>query len=778
MGKLTVEQALLRARSHEKKGEIAQARAVLTEAQAAYPGNARVRQAAAALAASPAANPPGDRMQMLLGLFRQGNLPQAIALAETLARSHPASYVVWNLLGAALAQSGRTAPAVDAFRRAVALDPGQPDGARNLGRALLTLDRPDEALTVLAGVTRLRPDDAEAHNLTGSALMALRRTDEAVDCFGRALALRPDYPDALNNHGNALLTQGQAEQAEGQFLRALAIQPDHVQALNNLGNALVEQGRHAEAVTAYSRALAVRPDDGDALANLGAAQTALGRANEALATLNRAVEVAPRLALAHFNMGNLMVDRNQHEVAVAAYRQVLALQPDHVAAEAKMRSQMQHLCDWTEPGAAARLGVETGAITPFGLLAVEDDPARQLIRARKWAAEKFRIVSSYQPARPATRPARLRLGYFGADFHDHATMYLMSGLLREHDRSAFEVIIYSYGQTRTGEMRERAQTSVDAFHDVAGWPDRQIVELAHQHALDIAVDLKGYTLDSRSGLFQHRLAPVQVNWLGYPGTMGADFIDYMLADPVVIPADERPHVSEHVIRLPHSYQPNDDRRPIAGTGGTRADHDLPDGAFVFCCFNNTWKLGPAEFSIWMRLLDAVPGSVLWLFRSNDRAEVNLRAEAERRGVDAARLVFAPNLPHADHLARLRHADLFLDTFAYNAHTTASDALWAGVPLVTRQGRSFAARVASSLLTAVDLPDLITQDEAGYEALALALARDPARLAELRNRLAANRTTAPLFDSRRFARAFESGLRQAWERWFDGLPPDDIDVTVG
>jgi predicted O-linked N-acetylglucosamine transferase (SPINDLY family) len=351
----------------------------------------------------------------------------------------------------------------------------------------------------------------------------------------------------------------------------------------------------------------------------------------------------------------------------------------------------------------------------------------------------------------------VRLGYFSADFHDHATMHLMAGLLREHDRARFEIHAYSYGRTPGGAQREALLGRVDHFADVADLSDRAVVELARGHGLDLAIDLKGYTRNGRSQLFAHRLAPVQVSYLGYPGTSGADFFDYLIADAVVVPDAELAHYSERVVRLPHSYQPNDDRRAIAPAQTTRARFGLPETGFVFCCFNQNYKIGPREWAIWMRLLQRVDGSVLWLLRSNKWAEANLRRAAKQAGVAPTRLVFAGRLHHAEHLERHRHADLFIDTFNVNAHTTASDALWAGLPVVTRPGRQFAARVAASLLTAIDLPELIAESDEAYETLILDLATDPARLAAIRAKLAANRLTAPLFDTVRYTRDFESAL---------------------
>ncbi|MET0375049.1 MAG: hypothetical protein ABW128_12445, partial [Rhizorhabdus sp.] len=378
--------------------------------------------------------------------------------------------------------------------------------------------------------------------------------------------------------------------------------------------------------------------------------------------------------------------------------------------------------------------------------------------------------------RPPHMTGRLRIGYFSADFHDHATMYLMARLFELHDRDRFAVHAYSYGPDQDDAMRRRLRGAVEEFRDIRHLGDRDVAELARRDAIDIAIDLKGYTNGTRSGIFAFRPAPVQISYLGYAGTMGADFIDYIVADPVVIPPRLRDAYSEKIISLPHSYMANDDRRPIADRPVTRADMGLPEHAFVFACFNNSYKISAELFDIWMRLLGKVEGSVLWLLRANRWTQANLAREAARRGIDPARLVFADKLAQAEHLARQHLADLFLDTFAFNAHTTASDALWGGLPVVTKLGESFSARVAGSLLSGVGLPELITHSAQDYERLAFELTTDRDRLAGIRAKLAAQRLTAPLFDSARFTRHIEQGYIEAYRRHVEGHPPDHIDIA--
>lgn len=610
----------------------------------------------------------------------------------------------------------------------------------------------DFAATVTAceaALTRYRPADPEAAvvwNILGAARKMQGERGAAMAAFGRAVALDPTLADAQSNLGVLLKEDHRFDEAIACYRKALALRRDSVEACNNLANALRAQGNFNEAITAYRHALTLSP-------------TAL----------------EPRI-----NLASVFWDIGAYDEAVATYQQILALRPGYPLAQAAILYRQRQVCDWAAqdrlPELCARLGVGGEAVDPFSILSLEDDPERQMQRSQIWARVQYPVTAPPLPAqRPPGAQDRLRIGYFGADFHDHATLYLMAGLLREHDRTRFEVQIYSYGRYKSGDRRESVQSAADQFFDVSAMGDRAIRDLARAQRLDIAIDLKGYTKDTRSGLFAQRLAPVQIAYLGYPGTMGADFMDYLVADATVIPPDLRRFYCEKVIWLPHCYQPNDDHRAIAPHPGSRAEHGLPPEGLVFCCFNHSYKISPREYDIWMRLLCRVEGAVLWLLASNPTAMDNLRAEAQARGVDPARIIFAEKRPHAEHLARLSLADLFLDTFHVNAHTTASDALWAGLPVVTRAGAQFAARVAASLLHAIGLPELVAPDDAGYEALILALATDPARLAALRSKLAQNRLAAPLFDTRRYTRNFERALSRVQDLAANGAPPQDIRI---
>ena len=582
-------------------------------------------------------------------------------------------------------------------------------------------------------------------NILGAAAMQLGKLDQAISAFKKANTLNPNFSEGHNNLGNALAAQGKLEKAIASFTKALSFKPSDAEVHNNLGNALAAQGKREEAIAAYNKAISLKPDYDEAYNNLGVILKAQSKLDE----------------------------------AIAAYKKALTLKPNFSPARASLLHQQAHICDWSELKQSLEflqeLGITGEAISPFSVLALEDTPERHLQRSVNYAQKKYPNRRVTQAAQPTEKPQRLRIGYFSPDFHNHAVMYLMAQVFALHEKSQFEIIAFSHGPNKQDEMRQHLVDNVDVFHDVRAMSDMQVVELARSERLDIAVDLTGYTRNERVVLFSYGLAPIQITYLGYPGTLGSDFIDYIIADPVIIPKENRGFFSENIIYLPNTYMPSDNRRVIADKEFTREEMGLPDDGFVFCCFNNNYKISLVEFDIWMRLLGQVEDSVLWLRKTNRWAEDNLRREVEARGISGDRLIFAEKLSLAEHLARHRLADLFLDTFNYNAHTTTSDALWAGLPVLTKLGRGFPARVAGSLLSAVGLKELITESEAEYEALALRLAKTPTELAQIKSKLAANRLSQPLFDSEMFTKHLERGYQLAYDRYFNGQSPDTIFV---
>ncbi len=531
---------------------------------------------------------------------------------------------------------------------------------------------------------------------------------------------------------------------------------------------LLRSGQPKEALAAFEQILVVAPDLPEPWFHRGNILKGLGQVDEAIASYDQVLARLPRHINTWNNRAVALQQARRFTEAARDFEMVLTIDPGHRQALGGLANCALHACDWSR---RAELTVrlrdavmaDMSDVTPGGLLGYSDDPALFLAAARNLIRRHFP-----QPAPPLWvhapfSGARIRLAYCSADFNAHATARLMAELFERHDRSRFEIIAIDFSEDDGSDIRRRLIGAFDQFHAVRRNTDRETAKLIAGLGVDIAVDLKGFTGAARTGIFALRPAPVQVNYLGFPGTMGAAFMNYILADPVVLPLDQQSFYAEKIIQLPDCYQPNDSTR-ARGTAPSREEAGLPQDGFVFCCFNNNWKIAPPVFDVWMRLLGAVPESVLWLLEDNAEASENLRREAGARGVAPERLIFAPRAPMTAHLARHQLADLFLDTLPYNAHTTASDCLWAGVPLVTCMGRAFHGRVAASLLQAVGLPELVTHNLQDYESLSLALAQEPVRLSMLRNTLSGNRASAPLFDTARFARSIEAAYFAMRDRW--------------
>ena len=592
----------------------------------------------------------------------------------------------------------------------------------------------------------------------GNMLGRQGRAAEAIVQYDRALALAPSLLPALFNRGNALLELGRPDEAVASYDKAVALNPSLAGLWNNRGTALRSARRPSEALASFERAIALDGRHTNALTNRAIALYDLKRFDDARAAADAALAVTPGFAEALYLKANVLSELGRLDEALAFYEQALAARPDHPHALNGVARMALTLCDWDRTAQLLpqlERAVRDGRVIvqPFTLLGYSDDSALQLRAAQN-------AIHRQAPARPPLATGkykhdRIRLAYLSADFHGHATAILMAELFERHDRSKFEVSAIAFGPDDGSPMRARLKTAFDQFDDVRGLSDFEVAKMMREREIDIAVDLNGHTMDARPGIFAHRPAPVQVNYLVYPGTTGASYMDVILADRIVLPLDQQPYYSEKIVHLPDCYQANDATRMV-GPAPTRAEAGLPETGFIFCCFNSNWKITAPLFDIWMRLLKQVEGSVLWLL--DGPGPPNLRAQATKRGIDPARLVFAPKARPEAHLARHQLADLFLDTLPYNAHTTASDALWTGVPLVTCIGEVFQSRVAASLLKAIDLPELVTTTPQAYEALALELAQNPALLAATQGKLQRNRLTTPLYDSARFAANIEAAYK--------------------
>lgn len=755
-----------------------------------------------------------DKLNAALSMHRQGQLDRAATLCRELLQSQPQHLDALHLLATIYATQLNFLAAVDLFDQALKIRPDYAQAHFDRANALRGLGRREEALESYGLALAIQPEHIAALNNRGNALYDLGQYEHAIDSYDRALALQPDNAAVLNNRGNSLCHLNRHEEALASYELALTIQPDSASALNSRGNALHELKRHEEALESYARALAIKPDYALALNNQGNTLLELKRHAQALESYARALAVKPDYADAHFNRGNALRDLRRHQESVASYDLALAIQPDHIGAinnrgnalcDLKQYEQALEsyalalridpeyeflygtwlltklkICDWSDADdqvaqLAEKIERREKVSASFAVLAITGTLSLQRKAAEIWVQAKHH-VSNALPGIGKYAHDRIRIGYFSSDFQNHATMSLMAGLFELHDKSRFELIAFSFGPDDNDGMRRRVSAAFDNFIDVSSQTDRNVAMLARSMEIDIAIDLKGFTQDNRHGIFAYRAAPVQVNYLGYPGTLGAEYIDYLIADATLIPEESQQYYSENIVYLPHSYQVNDSRRSIADRTPSRTEYGLPQAEFVFCCFNSNYKITPGTFDCWMRILKQVEASVLWLFEDNARAPFNLRREAVHRGVSAERLVFAKKLTPPEHLARYRLADLFLDTLPCNAHTTASDALWAGLPVLTCLGETFAGRVAASLLNAIGLPELVTSTPAAYEALAIELARSPGKMSAIKRKLADNRLTAPLFDSQRFTRHLEAAYSAMYARHRADLAPGHIRVS--
>ncbi len=609
------------------------------------------------------------------------------------------------------------------------------------------------------------------HKENGDAMLDQANWQAAVDHYRQALALQPHYAEAHSNLALVLAQMQQLDAAREHSVQALAIKPELFNSHYLLATIARQQGKNMEAIAHLCDAIAVKPDFVAAYHELAILFSHRSERARAQVTYRRVLALEPDHAGVLFNLAGLLEFDGKRQEAIANYRQVLALQPDFNSARLGMLHQLMQTCDWTDlqqESERVRQVVRDAppdfdtCDSPFSFLALPGATAAEQKRcAEKWTVTQYRqqiqMRSTLGFNFDRAPNDKLHIGYLSSDFCDHATARLMAQIFELHDRSQFRVTAYSYSPVDGSAMTARMHAAFDAFVDINAMSDIEAAQRIYQDRVDILVDLKGYTGDSRSGILALCPAAVQVNYLGYPGTMGADFVDYLIADHFTIPENQRGDYTEEIVYLPHCYQPNDRTRTRASNPG-RAQVGLPETGIVFCCFNQTYKITPDMFAIWCELLNEVPDSVLWLIGSNALTQGNLLREAQVRGVAPERLIFAPRVSAETHLARQQCADIFLDTIPYNAHTTCSDALWMGLPVVTLAGDTFSSRVAGSLLTALGVPELITYNREDYRALALQLARDAERRTALRAKIEDLRDSAPLFDSVQFTRDLEQVYR--------------------
>ncbi|QWD28139.1 tetratricopeptide repeat protein [Polynucleobacter paneuropaeus] len=673
---------------------------------------------------------------------------------------------------------GRNLEALEAIKKALVIDSQALQYWYNGGNILCDLGQSEQALAYYEKAIALDPQSYQAYNNYGKALFDLERYAQALAAYDQALTIYPQFIDCLINKGAALNKLKNYESALAIYEQVLTLKPDCAEAWSNKGDILFDLRSLHEALLQYDQAIILKPDYAEAWFNRANTFNALKNFDQALIEYDRAIELKPEYAQAWANRGNLLQDLKRYQEAIFSYEQALLLKPDiDWVAGALLHAKMK-ICDWNEVD--ENLGKlfsdieQTKKVAePFSLSSLSDDGNLLKLCSEIYTSEKFPFNTALGKLFKYEKK-KIRIAYFSADFRTHPVASLTAELFSLHDRNHFDVIGFSVHKAPQNDvMYERIKNSFDQFIDVNLMSPQEIACLAREMEIDIAIDLGGHTAAGPIAVMAYRAAPIQVNYLGYPGTMGIDYIDYIIADNVLIPSENRSHYTEKVVTLPNSYQVNDRNRVISDKQFTREELGLPKNGFVFCCFNNNFKILPATFDSWMSILNTVNDSVIWLLEDNIAVSKNLQKEAEKRGIDSNRLVFAKRLPMPEHLARQRYADLFIDTLPYNAHTTSSDALWAGLPVLTLIGKSFAGRVAASLLNAIGLPELITTTPEEYENLAIELARNPQKLSEIKQKLENNRLKTPLFDTPLFTRNLETAYFKMFELHQVGLETEHI-----
>ena len=728
-----------------------------------------------------ALDPNNAQAYLNLGLCQthQGAFSEAIASFDC-SLSIAESVEAWINRGGALAQMEKPAEALECFEKASAMKPDSPSAWLNQGNTLVEMGRHAEAIKRYDKALARDPKLAEIWMSRGHALVHLQQYTDALTSYRQALALNSTLLDAWLNTGNILRNANRLDEALAAYEKALSEDPGYIGAWLNCGNVYRDMRRFDRAIECYERVLQLDEEAIDGWLNLGNVLLDTKRYDRALECYGRAIQRDAQCADAWFRRGLIYSEQRRYRDACHDYQKALTMQPEIKFGIGHYFGSLAKICDWQvlpSVGTAVNAKVQAGklAIQPLDYLNVSSSIESQRQCAELYVQE-YRAAQQVLPAISGyDRRQKIRIGYFSADFRVHAVSILMAEVFEHHDRSRFELIAFSFYSGKPDVMTQRVMAAFDQFIDVSQHSCKEIAELARQLEIDVAVDLGGHTADNRTEAFAYRAAPVQVNYLGYPGTMGADFMDYIIGDPVVIPALTRDLYTEKVIYLP-CFQANDSRREISSRVFSRAELGLPPEGVVYCCFNSNYKFTPEVFDAWMRILAQVEGSVIFLLEENNQVAANLRREAALRGVDPGRLVFGGALPAAEYLSRYRVADLFLDTLPFNAGTTASDALWSGLPVLTCAGEAFASRMAASLLHAVGLPELVTETLEAYEREAVALGRDPERLSQLKRRLVEERSRALLFDSVRFTRKLEQAYEAMYQRQQSGLAPEHIDVA--
>ena len=720
-------------------------------------------------------------LEEALSLCQSGHIQEGEKIYLHLLELAPENTRALSNLGSIALHSGDIEQAIGWFTKSLRINQNQPVAYYSYGMALQRSGQFENAFKAYDSAISLKHDFTEAYNNRALTLSELKRHEEALTDFNRAIQLNPNYVEAYNNRALTLSELKRHEEALTDFNRAIQLNPNYAEAYNNRGMTFNELRHFDEALADFGHAIELNPDYSETYNNRGMTFSELRHFDEALADFGHAIQLNPDYAETYNNRGLTFSKLKRYDEALADFAQAMHLKPElDYLLGSYIRTKME-LCDWGKVDTlvnqlADKIFKNKKVITPWATLGLIDNLELQKQSAAIFINNNFPVKSALPIVRQYRKHQKIRIGYFSADFHEHPLSFLTVELFELHNRNQFEVIAFSFDINTNDVWRQRLEIGFDKFIDVRDKSDTQIVSLAREMEIDIAVDLGGFTAGSRTGIFAARAAPIQVNYLGYAGTMYAEYMDYIIADSTLIPNEKQCYYSEKVAYIPGTYMVNDSSLQISEKVFSRKEFELPEKAFIFACFNASYKITPVTFLGWMRILGAVEHSVLWLTGTNKTAMNNLKNLAEENGVDKDRIIFTSRVPLRDHLNRIRLADLFLDTFPYNAHTTCNDALRVGLPVLTLMGESFASRVAASLLNAVNLPELITTNQHEYESLAINLAAHTDKLAQIKNKLKSNLKTSPLCNTKLFAQHIESLYQLMYQRHQNQLIPDHIYIN--
>ena len=735
-----------------------------------------------------------SKFNEVLSFLKSGKLNEAKEICLKILDEQPNNSNFLHLLGAITFEEKNYQKSEEIISKVIKLKPKQAEIYSLYALILFNLKKFDLAIKSWEEVIKLKPNHAEAYNNRGNILFLLEKNVAAIESYKKAIEIKSDYADAYNNLGNPLWKQKKITESIENYKKALEIQPNHPEAHNNLGMAFHKLKKNEDAIKSYDAAINFKPDYAEAHYNKANLLFEIEKIDECLQSYDTAIKFKPNYAEAYFNRGSVFLAANANVEALENFKKVLEIKPDFEVLSGTLLYTKLKLCDWKNfDEDLENLKKEANDFikkpNPYPLLFSYDSLKVQKLVAKKWSEKlcKFTLGENQSPNFSKSNKAlnliskkeknkKIKIGYFSADFRKHAVGNLIVNLFELHDKSKFEIYCFYFGPDTNDDVYKRISNAAYKFINVRIKGEREIAQISRDFKIDIAVDLMGYTIKNRSKIFIEKCAPLQVSYLGYPGTTGANYIDYIIADKILIPRESQEYYSEKIIYLPNTFIVNDSTKKVSEKIFRKDELDLPNNSIVFCCFNQSYKILPKTFDIWMKILKRVKGSVLWLFKSNEVSCNNLKKEAYDRGVDHKRIIFANLLPSfQEHLARYKAADLFLDTSPYNAHSTCLDALKGGLPVLTIQGETYSSRVSSSFLNLLGLNELITKSLKEYEDKAVELANDLSKLKNIKYKIQTVKDTTPLFNTKLFTNNLEKAYFEIHKKFIEHKKPESIEI---